>query len=165
MKWHSWKCRYINCCMLGVCYLSSQCASDFRHMWSPAVREWLTPACTHSSQQSSKQFNIDALSRLTQTGWDDGDLGNPLYGEHQQRRLRAQGEDWFKELHQLPSGSSAVVKMPTELGVNAPDSGLLSLMYDVITVREPTRTATADILHVDGQVKSSATVEYIIKEL
>ena len=31
-------------------------------------------------------------------------------------------------------------------------------MYDVMTVGETTRIATADILHVDGQVNSSATV-------
>ena len=45
------------------------------------------------------------------------------------------------------------MKMSAELGVNAPGSDLLSPMYDVMTVGEPTRTATADILHVDGQVK------------
>ena len=95
---------------------------------------------------------------------DGGDLGNPFCGAHLQRRLRAQVEDCFKELHQLPSGSSAAVKMSTELGVNAPDSDLPSTMYDVMTVGEPTGIATADILHVDGQVKSSATVEYAIKE-
>ena len=68
----------------------------------------------------------------------------------------------------LRSGISyrlGALRMSTELGVNAPDSDLPSPMYDVMTVGEPTRTATADILHVEGQVKSSATVEYVIKEL
>ena len=90
---------------------------------------------------------------VTQTGEDGGDLGNPFCGAHLKRRLRAQVEDCFKELHQLPSGSSAAVKMSTKLGVNAPDSDLPSPMYEVMTVGEPARTATADILHVDGQVK------------
>lgn len=53
--------------------------------------------------------------------------------------------------------------MSTELGVNAPDRDLPSLAYEVMTVEEPTNTATADILHMDKQVYSYAKVERVIR--
>ena len=107
----------------------------------------------HSKAPNNSSLKSCPDCWVTQTGEDGGDLGNPFCEAHLHRRLRALVEGYFEELHQLPSGSSAAVKMSTELGVNAPDSDLLSPMYGVMTVGEPACTATADILHVDGQVK------------
>lgn len=47
--------------------------------------------------------------------------------------------------------------------MNAHDHDLLSAMYEVMAVCKSTCTATAGILHVDGQVNSSAMVEHDIK--
>ena len=99
---------------------------------------------------------------VTQTGPDGGDLGDPFCGKHLHRRKRAVVVRHFEELQQLPPGSSAASRRSTELGVNALSNDSPSPLYEIMTVGEPCRVATADILHVDGQVrKLQRCYEYI----
>lgn len=100
---------------------------------------------------------------VTQTNEDGGDLGDPFCEAYLHRRLRERVEDFFKSCISYHLGLRRPAKMSRELGVNAPDHDLLSPIDEVMTICEPTGTATADILHVDGQVYSCATVERFIK--
>lgn len=49
--------------------------------------------------------------------------------------------------------------MSGELSVNVPTRDLFSLFFYVMTVGEPARTASIDILRVDGQVGPLATLD------
>ena len=90
---------------------------------------------------------------VTQTGPDGGDLGDLFCGKHLHRRKRAVAVRHFEELQQLPPGRSVASRRSTELGVNALSNDAPSPLYEIMTVGEPCRVATADILHVDGQVR------------
>lgn len=91
---------------------------------------------------------------VTQTGPDGGELGNPFSEARLSRRKRSDVEGLFEELGRLPPGSSEAVRKSTELGVNPLNRDMASPMFEVMTIGEPSRAATADILHVDGQVRN-----------
>lgn len=98
---------------------------------------------------------------VTQTSENGGDLGNPFCEVHLYRILRAQVGDFFKSCISYRLGAPRSRRCPPIFAVNGRNRDLLGPMYEVMTVGELTRTATADILHVYGKVNSSATVERV----
>lgn len=65
-------------------------------------------------------------------------------------RNMSEVEGLFEKLGRLSPGSSEALRKYTELGVNPLDRDMASPMFQVRAISDPTRTATVDILHVDG---------------
>lgn len=58
----------------------------------------------------------------------------------------------------LPPGTLEALRKWTGLGVNPLGRDIASPMYEFMTVGKPNCTATADIFHVEGQVRKDIYV-------
>lgn len=91
--------------------------------------------------------------KVTQSGEDGGDLGDPAFDIVRKCRTRGHYDRALERLGNLAEGSSQQTKLSRELGVVPRRQALPSPMYELVSAGEVHRRVPPEMLHVDALVR------------